>query len=270
MHKAKYVVRGVSLLKSKDILVKSYAPESQLVEFSVSLRNVPGALAEISNLLASMGINIYSGFLNFYPGEDKGRWAFIVDLKGIGVSAEDLLGRIKGLEHVLEAEYLQAKFDSLLIDVMHFPLLVMGVRSILFKVESWGNITAHLQQRFGTGGAVILYEMGLKAGEARAREVIAEGFKGSIALDVILSERVALGWGVPKLIEFDENRVEGSLSVQELFECLPFKSSGKDSRSSFFRGYLAGVITQIFNKKVRVEEVECIGKGDQTCLFKIK
>jgi len=256
------------MFKSKDIFVKVYSPNSQLVEFSVCLKNVPGAIAEVSNLLASLGVNIYSGFLNFYPGEDKGRWAFIAELKGVGVSAEDLASRIKGLRNVLEVDYMHAKFDSLLIDVMHFPLLVMGLRSFVFKVDTWGYIAAHLLKRFGSGGAVILYEMGLKAGEARAKEVVAEGFSGSLAFEVILEERVGLGWGIPKLIEFNEKNVEGSISVQDLFECLPFKGAANESRSHLFRGYLVGVIQQLFNKKVKVEEVECIAKGDQACLFK--
>ena len=258
------------MLKSKDIFVKVYSPNSQLVEFSICLKNVPGALAEVSSLLASLGVNIYSGFLNFYPGEEKGRWAFIAELKGVGISAEDLANRIKGLTNVLEVDFMRANFDSLVVDVMHFPLLVMGLRSFIFKIDTWGNVTAHLLQRFGTGGAVILYEMGLKAGEARAKEVVAEGFSGSLAFDVILAERVGLGWGVPKLIEFDEKNVEGSLSVQDLFECLPFKGAVKESRSHLFRGYLVGVIQQLFNKKVKVEEVECIAKGDQACLFRFK
>jgi len=79
------------MLKSKDIFVKVYSPNSKLVEFSICLKNVLGALAEVSNLLASLGVNIYSGFLNFYPGEDKGRWAFIAELKGVDVSAEELV-----------------------------------------------------------------------------------------------------------------------------------------------------------------------------------
>jgi predicted hydrocarbon binding protein len=256
------------MFKSKDIFVKVYSPNSKLVEFSICLKNVPGALAEVSNLLASLGVNIYSGFLNFYPGEDKGRWAFVADLKGVNVSAEELVNRIRGLKNVLEVEYIYAKFDTLLVDVMHFPLLVMGVRSFLFKVDTWGKITAHLIKQFGTGGAFILYEIGVMAGEARAKEVIAEGFSGSLAFDVILAERIGLGWGIPKLVEFDEKEVKGLLSVQELFECLPFKGAGNEGRSHLFRGFLAGVIQHLFNKKVKVEEVECIAKGDQACLFK--
>ena len=255
------------MFKSKDIFVKVYSPDSKPVEFSICLKNVPGALAEVSNLVASLGVNIYSGFLNFYPGEDRGRWAFIAELKGLDVSAEDLANRIKGLENVLEVEYMLPKFDNLLLD-MHFPLLVMGIRSFILKVETWGKITAHLLERFGTGGAFILYEIGLTAGEERAKEVIAEGFSGSLAFELILEERVGLGWGIPKIIEFDEKNVEGSLSVQDLFECFYFKGAANESRSHFFRGFLVGVIQQLFNKKVRVEEVECIAKGDQACLFK--
>ena len=164
---------------------------------------------------------------------------------------------------------MQAKFNSLLLD-MHFPLLVMGVRSFILKVETWGKITAHLLERFGPGGAFILYEIGLTAGEERAKEVVAEGFSGSLAFELILEERVGLGWGVPQLIQFDEKNVEGSLSMQDLFECLPFKGAAKECMSHLFRGYLVGVIKHLFNRKIQVEEVECIAKGDQACLFKFR
>lgn len=253
----------------KEIFVRSYSPDSSLVEFSVCLKNVPGALAEVSNLLAGMGVNILSGFLNFKPNEEKGRWAFVADLKGLSVSAEDIVKQLKGLKSVLDADFMKARFDSLIIDEMHFPLMVMGARSIVFKVDSWADISSHLLRCFGTGGAVILYEMGLKAGEARAKDVVREGFTGLIALDIILSERVAKGWGVPKVVKFSEKDGGGLISVQDLFECIPFKGKSKEGRSHFFRGYLVSVVKQLFDKKVKVEEVECVARGDDLCLFKL-
>ncbi|MEM1994737.1 MAG: V4R domain-containing protein [Nitrososphaerales archaeon] len=253
----------------KEIFVKSHSPNGLLVEFSICLKNIPGALAEVSSLLAKMGVNILSGFMNFKPGEEKGRWAFVADLKDLNVSAEDILKRLKELSSVSDADFIQAKYNSLIIDEMHFPLLVMGSNSLLFKVDSWADMASHLLQCFGTGGAVILYEMGLKAGEAHAKDVIKEGFSGKVAFDVILSERIALGWGIPKVINFDEKNVEGLISVQGLFECIPFKEKCKDGKSHFFRGYLVGVLKQLFGKKVKVEEVECVAKGEQNCLFKL-
>lgn len=85
-----------------------------------------------------------------------------------------------------------------------------------------------------------------------------------------MAERIAKGWGIPEILEFDEGKVEGAIRIQDLFECLPFKGQSKEARGNLFRGYLTGAISQLYNRRVTVLEDECIAKGDPYCKFSIK
>jgi len=41
----------------------------------------------------------------------------------------------------------------------------------------------------------------------------------------------------------------------------------KEPSGYFFKGVLAGLLTKIENRDVIVEEVKCIAKGDEYCMF---
>jgi hypothetical protein len=59
-----------------------------------------------------------------------------------------------------------------------------------------GAITLRLFEVFGTGAALILFEMGVRAGENKAERISERyGIGGLKALEVILAERIAKGWG---------------------------------------------------------------------------
>jgi len=113
--------------------------------------------------------------------------------------------------------------------------------------------------------------MGVSAGENKAKNVIEDyGVSGMKAAQIILAERVAHGWGIPKLLEFDEQKPRAKVEVKDLFECLSLKGKCKEAKSHFFRGYLNGVFNVVFNKKVTTIEVECIAKGDSNCSFVVE
>ncbi|MCJ7560967.1 4-vinyl reductase [Candidatus Bathyarchaeota archaeon] len=86
------------------------------------------------------------------------------------------------------------------------------------------------------------------------------GVKGVEALQLILAERAAKGWGALSNAEFDEKKLEATIIVQDLFECLALKGENKEAKSRFFRGYLAGAFNQLYNKEVSAREVECIAR----------
>jgi hypothetical protein len=77
------------------------------------------------------------------------------------------------------------------------------------------------------------------AGKKAQSMVEKYGVKGVEALQLILAERVAKGWGAPSNAEFDEKKLEATIIVQDLFECLALKGENKETKSRFFRGYLA-------------------------------
>jgi predicted hydrocarbon binding protein len=116
-----------------------------------------------------------------------------------------------------------------------------------------GAITLRLFEVFGTGAALILFEMGVRAGENKAERISERyGIGGLKALEVILAERIAKEWGIPKIEVFNEEKLESTITVHELFECLSFRGEGREAKSHFFEGYLTGVFHKLFKRKVTV------------------
>jgi hypothetical protein len=85
----------------KEVFAGVYSRGRRLCEFSVRLRNVPGAIASISEMIAGMGVNILSGFHDAKPGEDVALWSFIVDLTGLSVGAGGDFGENEGVSECL-------------------------------------------------------------------------------------------------------------------------------------------------------------------------
>ena len=48
------------------------------------------------------------------------------------------------------------------------------------------------------------------------------------------------------------------------FECLAYKMENKETKSRFFRGYLAGAVNQLYNRTVSAREVERITRDMNT------
>jgi predicted hydrocarbon binding protein len=57
--------------------------------------------------------------------------------------------------------------------------------------------------------------------------------------------------------ELDGNKLEDTIIVQDLFECLALKVGNEEAKSRFFRGYTAGAFNQLGNREVSAREVEC-------------
>ncbi|MEM2084229.1 MAG: 4-vinyl reductase, partial [Nitrososphaerota archaeon] len=72
---------------------------------------------------------------------------------------------------------------------------------------------------------------------------------------------------IPELEEFNEEKCVAKIKVYELFECIPFKGLRKEAGSYFFKGYLTGILKNLFNKEIEIIEEKCVAKGDAYCLF---
>jgi len=252
----------------KELFCSVYSKNSEVFQFAIKLKNTPGAIAEMANFLFSRGIDILHGFHIACPGEKEALWGFFADLKNSVEGIEDLIKEIRGLDSTLEVKFSRPIFDGLIVDRLHFPILVLDERSMVMKVKTLAESFNRLYEKFGSGAGFILYEMGMAAGENRVESVYERYDADKLtALKVILAERAAKGWGIPEIEDFDEEKIRVTVTVEELFECLPFRGKYKQAKSHFFRGYLAGVFSRLFNKNISVIETECIAKGDPNCKF---
>ncbi|RLG73605.1 MAG: hypothetical protein DRO08_01605, partial [Thermoprotei archaeon] len=76
----------------------------------------------------------------------------------------------------------------------------------------------------------------------------------------------ATGWGIIEEISFNPLERTYTVKIGDSIECMMCKPS-KEPSGYFFKGVLAGLLSKIEDKNVIVEEVKCIAKGDECCLF---
>ena len=252
----------------KDIFCSAYSEDGELFQLAIKLKNAPGSVAEIANILCSKHVNFLHGFHTVCPGREEAVWGLFIDLKESNTKIENLVKEIEGLESTIEVKFSRPIIDGLIVDNLHFPMMVMGERSIVMRIDTFAESFNRLYEKFGSGAYFILYEMGRAAGKRRIKKINEKYCLDKItALKVILAERAAKGWGISEIESFNEEKKESTITIRELFECMPFQGRSKRSKSHFFRGYLAGVLSQLFGNPTLVIEAECVAKGDPNCRF---
>ncbi len=251
----------------KDILCKAYLPQARLGELYIRAKRT--CLKNIVELLHNKNIIELSGFVNLDLEKDEIIKGVLVDASKSNEDLTALSEDIKSIKGVLEVKFSSNVLNGLIIDELFFPLMVGGERSFTLRVESFGAILKRLYEKFGTGAAVILYEMGIGMGESKFKSVVSKyHVDKQTAVKIILAERSAKGWCIARIEEL--NNKGAIVSASELFECSPFRDNQDKPISQLFRGYLAGIFQQLYGRNVSVTESECIAKGDKACRFIIQ
>ena len=66
---------------------------------------------------------------------------------------------------VLKAEVIEHRFNDLIIDAFSFPTMFLTRRMVLLDICSVTAMPDWIDRTFGTGGHVILFDMGREAGK---------------------------------------------------------------------------------------------------------
>ena len=256
------------MLHKKDLFMGVYSPNRRLVEFQIEMKNVKGALAETSTELARLGVNLCSGFVTAYPEKPTALFSFIADITEAHIDPERLTEEVSKLNVVSQVKIHEANIEGLIVDEVHFPVLAIDERCIILTVRTISAMFHQLREMFGPPASSVLYHMGLVAGTSKVEAIRDKyGLTGKNVLDVFLSGRVAKGWGMPEILEFDETRATGKIRVHDLFECLRIDGKMTQVGSHFFRGYLEGLLSNVFGQPTLVKEEECMTKGHEYCTF---
>ncbi|MEM2981434.1 MAG: V4R domain-containing protein [Thermoproteota archaeon] len=252
----------------KEIMCLEYLPGTRLSEFFVRLRReAEPEFFRVFKILFGKEISELSGFYDTDMEKNEVFLGFFADISRLqNKTAGSIAEELKKIEGVLDVKFSERTFKDLIIDELFFPLTVGGERSFTLRVDSFGAILKRLYEKFGTGAAVILYEMGISLGESKAESVVKKyGVDKQTVLKIILTERAAKGWCLAEIEELNSKKAR--IMVHELFECLPFRGKQERPVSQLFRGYLAGVFQKLYGKSFSVSEIDCIAKGDSVCRF---
>lgn len=75
-------------------------------------------------------------------------------------------------------------------------------------------------------------------------------------------------WGKIAFRDIDFKNGTGKVVIFNSFETIFRKAS--EPCCYFFKGFLTGFLSELFNKDITVTEMKCAGKGDEYCEFVFK
>ena len=241
-----------------------------LYQICIVLRDVPGALAKASKILADANINVKmsSSFcVDEYPG--AGIWSAFIDVSKATKSLTEIEAELKKLDVVLEVmlkEPKPAPFESI-----HFPILHGNTRAVIMPRGMFWALWSAFEKIFAQSGLiVVLYDSGKKMGEHAAKR-IGElfGLSGRKLVEALAQAGQATGWAITEIKEIDFENCSATVVVKEGFEAIVWKKKPYPV-CHWTRGYLAGYLSSVFKKQVEAEETKCLAKGDEHCEFVIK
>jgi len=136
----------------------------------------------------------------------------------------------------------------------------------IFPFRAFSDFESALELIFSSSAAsVILYMAALKCGRNLCRMVKERVRTKEEALSSLSELKNEKRWGK---ISFQNVRFEsgsGKVVIVGSFEAVARKA--KQPSCHFFRGFLAGFLSELFQKTIAVTEEKCAAKGDEQCEF---
>lgn len=246
-----------------------YMPNRRLYLITAVLPEIPNSIARVIKTLGKYNVEIVTIMGNIFMGKELGHLSFIIDLTESEASIERLVIELKNLPEVLLIEYVEPEEAGLIIDKYHFPIIHGTGRAVIFDIEVLSSMFEELKRQWGSAGEAFIFYLGYIGGKKYATQVIKK-YKGLTRKQIGLIFRdigQAYGWAIFEVREEEDKII---IKAQELFECFPLQILKNKPNSQFFRGYISGVASILFEKEMVAEEAKCIAKGDDYCEFIIK
>lgn len=138
--------------------------------------------------------------------------------------------------------------------------------SFLFPFRVFSDFESALELIFSLSAAsVILYTAALKCGTNSCRRVKERVRTKEKALESLSKLKNEERWGKVSFQNVNFERGSGKLIIVKSFETITRKA--KQPSCHFFRGFLAGFLSELFQKTIAVTEEKCVAKGDKRCEF---
>jgi len=141
--------------------------------------------------------------------------------------------------------------------------------SFSFQFDTFGQLEDALELIFSSSAAsVILYTAAIKCGVHLYKSVKKEFDTKEEALNLFSQLKREENWGDVVFREVDLKRRSGKVVIKNSFESVARKT--KEPSCHFFRGFLAGFLSELFDRTVVVTEEKCASSGDAHCEFRFE
>jgi predicted hydrocarbon binding protein len=142
----------------------------------------------------------------------------------------------------------------------------LAKRSFSFPFETFSEMESALELIFSPSAAsVILFIAALKCGTSSCRKIKRKAKTKEEALNHLSKLKSEQNWGKLSFHDVDFEKGSGKIIVLDSFETVARKTSQPSCH--FLRGFLAGFLSELFKKSIKVNEEKCAGKGDEHCEF---
>ena len=267
------------LIQSEERLPKAlfaidFKPTAKLAQFSIEMRNVIGALRELTESVGKHGVNILSGFHDAPLSAETGVWSFFADFTKANIEPEGLATELSSHPSVLRVRSKRSD-DGFITDTMHFPVLVGRERAIIVRASILVSILERIRSIFGPesrSAQVMLHQIG-EAGGQRVSEAVKTMtglvfMRNNIAR--ALSLFTAVGWGILDVKTVDPDKKTAEIHIKDGFESADSRNTSTTAQCHFTRGLLTGWFSTLFETKIDVAETHCVAKGDPFCIFLVQ
>ncbi len=149
-------------------------------------------------------------------------------------------------------------------------LIYKEVCYILIRSDVLATLQRSIEKELGDRASHILFDCGFQGGSLSSRkfrDIFKLSEKETLKFMLMMGTRI--GWGRFELAEFDPLRNYISIKV---FHSPFAKAYGISNRPvcHLIRGVISGLVSTTLGKNVEAEELLCLSKGDDFCLFEIK
>jgi len=254
----------------KDVMCFVSQPKRRLAEFMVELKNVPGALAETSDLLFKHKVNILTG-IHIVMKPEVGHWVFFADFTEATETPKSIAKKLEELDKVLKVEYHEA--ENFIVESFLYPVISWDWRFVIMNAERLSASFTIIKELLGSGAAALLFYQGFEYGSNLAewiKEAMNNKIKPKDLLNVIIKIYRTNGWGNAEVTKFNLDEKKCVIKVYDCFESLSKPVDTMNTTCDFNRGFWSGALTKVFKMKMKATESKCAGKGDDYCEFIIK
>ncbi|MEM3579004.1 MAG: V4R domain-containing protein [Candidatus Bathyarchaeia archaeon] len=249
-----------------------FLPGRKVFGVLIEAKLKPEILKEISDLGFRHGVLVPT--IQYNMVEEKIVGFGFADLTDADVSIEELAEKIRKIKGVKNVQILYPTAEGFVADYLSVRLLSADDRAIILRRPGYEGLIVGMREQFGTAGEAFLYHIGYDAGMryGKSHQEFADklGIKDSIQIlrDISMPLYISMGLGKSEIIEARAKPPRAIIRVYECFEC-ELVSGAKKPYSNFIRGIFAGLLAQLFNKRMEAKELRCIAKGDPYCEFEI-
>jgi bacteriochlorophyll 4-vinyl reductase len=133
------------------------------------------------------------------------------------------------------------------------------------RFVTFQELKASLLRVFGPSASAIVYDAGIEPGRSSCIRLLKACKTKQEALTVLTRRKASQNWGALAFDDLDWKEHSGKVVVANSFESRGMQS--KEPSCHFFKGYLTGFLSELFQDEVAMSENRCRAIGHSRCEF---